>query len=384
MIYINDWCLNDYVDTVDEKLFFHGESPEIMYEDVTIPGRSGKLHLDLHRFEEKTVELSCWIRSDFKNRYRVLLNKLNALKGVVTLRCTPAPEMWGEGYYNTVFKGKISAPTTGSYLKNGSFVLKFNADPRYWLDTGNISTKYIALEHFFSGGRWQAVINDGGTSSKPFRVYDLSTTVVADAFAELYQISIATPNPTQFVDYTLADFTIHTDSLGRPYIDFVQQGYVGEGMGATVILRWMDEDQALNYVQTGVSGSNAINSELSVENPTPYEAKPLIEFTLKDPSSIGGLGVGINDIEVTVATAIAFDAGRLYVDCETQDCYYIDNDGEKQNANSLVTITKNGTVTTDFPYFNAGKNTVYTGYDVSTPSNVDNGYVKIYPRWYLI
>ena len=384
MIYINDWCLNDYVDTVDEKLFFHGESPEIMYEDVTIPGRSGKLHLDLHRFEEKTVELSCWIRSDFKNRYRVLLNKLNALKGVVTLRCTPAPEMWGEGYYNTVFKGKISAPTTGSYLKNGSFVLKFNADPRYWLDTGDISTKYIALEHFFSGGRWQAVINDGGTSSKPFRVYDLSTTVVADAFAELYQISIATPNPTQFVDYTLADFTIHTDSLGRPYIDFVQQGYVGEGMGATVILRWMDEDQALNYVQTGVSGSNAINSELSVENPTPYEAKPLIEFTLKDPSSIGGLGVGINDIKVTVATAIAFDAGRLYVDCETQDCYYIDNDGEKQNANSLVTITKNGTVTTDFPYFNAGMNTVYTGYDVSTPSNVDNGYVKIYPRWYLI
>ena len=119
MIYINDWCLNEYVDSVDESLFFHGDSSEIMYEDVTIPGRDGKLHLDLNRYEEITIELNCWIRTEFKNRYRVLLNKLNALKGVTTLRCTPAPEMWGEGYYNTVFKGKISAPTTGSYPHNG-------------------------------------------------------------------------------------------------------------------------------------------------------------------------------------------------------------------------------------------------------------------------
>lgn len=386
MIYINDWCLNEYVDSVDESLFFHGDSSEIMYEDVTIPGRDGKLHLDLNRYEEITIELNCWIRTDFRNRYRVLLNKLNALKGVTTLRCTPAPEMWGEGYYNTVFKGEISAPTTGSYLHNGSFTLTFNANPRYWLDLGEVSTKYIALEHFFNGARWQAVINDGGTATKPFRVYDLSTTDTTQAFAQLYDIGIASPNPTEWRSYTMEDFTIHTDSLGRPYIDFIQQGYVSEGMGARVNLRWFDEGQSLDYIVTGVNGTTAIKTDLMMDNPTAWEAHPLIVFTVRESSSIGGLGVQINGVAVSVETDVVgtSTSGVLYVDCDLQDCYYIDNDGVKQNANSYVTITKDGAVTTDFPVLEAGENTVHTGITVANPSNADNGYVQIIPRWYLI
>ena len=389
MIYINDWCLNDYVDTVDEKLFFHGETPEIMYEDVTIPGRSGKLHLDLHRFEERTIEISCWMRSDFRNRYRVLLNKLNALKGVVTLRCTPAPEMWGEGYYNTVFKGKISAPTMGSYLKNGSFTLKFNADPRYWLDVGMIDEKYLALDHYSGNHRWQAALY----CQVPARIYDLSTTVVADSFANMLEFVC------ESTYYERSDLTIQTDSRGA-YIDLAQILPTSGDMSAAITFRFNDDGNDLNYMvttkdpyfQSTLGQVNYyIRNSVPIINHTGQTAKPLMVFHIDWRGTQNqGVQVGVNNIYVRMDTVTADFSGDVYIDSEIQDCYYYDSNGEKQNANSMVSITygqpyAEGTVdTTDFPVLVAGENTVVTGRVTANPSNTEGAWIKFLPRWYLI
>ena len=388
MIYINDWCLNDYVDTVDEKLFFHGESPEIMYEDVTIPGRSGKLHLDLHRFEEKTVELSCWIRSDFKNRYRVLLNKLNALKGVVTLRCTPAPEMWGEGYYNTVFKGKISAPTTGSYLKNGSFVLKFNADPRYWLDTGNIpfatsiwlapttlneQPVWMSPNFTYTTGKtiklrpvgtWEGLI---GASAK------LRTGSQQSIFIDLMTGCEEAWNNGQFFDFSSAFsngdvFLLHLDRIST--------------------VRW----EIQTDIVTGTMETFETTGSITFQNPTPFTAKPLIEINVTDDDYSGGITYftqfAVNNIFVRILQTYATEHSGLplFIDCETQDCWYIDANGDKQNANSYVVlqdIAKGNVLTTDFPELKVGENLINANYG-STLYYYPMSTWSLLPRWYLI
>lgn len=384
MIYINDWCLNDYVDTVDEKLFFHGESPEIMYEDVTIPGRSGKLHLDLHRFEERTIEISCWMRSDFRNRYRVLLNKLNALKGVVTLRCTPAPEMWGEGYYNTVFKGKISAPTMGSYLKNGSFVLKFNADPRYWLDTGNIPSRTLLYLNPDSVGMHRTC-NFTYATGKTIKLRAKFGEGVDTGDAN---IMFRYPQSKSSV-FLVTVQAAQTAWANGEFFDITS--YLSDGD----VFYIMVADECTWEIQTDLITGEMVTYTNVVEtvftNPTPFTAKPLFVVKAVDDDYSDGatyfIQFSINGIIVRVKREFVTDHSGmpLYIDCELQDCYYIDGNGVKQNANSYIQMYSQtlSTTTTDFPVLVPGDNDVSYNYG-STLYYYPSASWQMLPRWYLI
>lgn len=390
MIYINDWCLNEYVDSVDESLFFHGDSSEIMYEDVTIPGRDGKLHLDLNRYEEITIELNCWIRTDFKNRYRVLLNKLNALKGVTTLRCTPAPEMWGEGYYNTVFKGKISAPTTGSYLHNGSFTLTFNANPRYWLDLGQVPfATSIWLIPTVSGSYnvWHTPNFTYATGKsmkiRPIGTWDTPTTVpeaVINFRSKSGVVAIETQtgcieawNNGQFFDFS--------SSLANGDTFYLQ-------LERSDDVRW----EIQSDIPTGTMETFVTAGSMTFQNPTPFTAKPLIQINVTADDYSGGntyfTQFAVDNIFVRVLqTYVTAHSGRpLYIDSELQDCYYIDANGVKQNANDYVVlqdISKGNAVTTDFPTLKVGENLINADYG-STIYYYPMSTWSLIPRWYLI
>lgn len=383
MIYINDWCLNEYVDNVDEKLFFHGESPEIMYEDVTIPGRSGKLHLDLHRFEEKTIDLPCWIRSDFKNRYRVLLNKLNALKGVITLRCTPAPEQWGDGFYNTVFKGKITTPTTGSFLRNGQFTLKFDVNPKYWLDEGQTaSQQYIWVfsvdKQYFTMWRTPCFTYKTGDTFK----IRASGTDLENAEADvLYRnrsdvgsISLMEGATTAWENGQFFDFTSLLANGDVFYID-------------------MDQDRTWEIQTDSVTGEMLTfktGGEVTMMNPTAWDAKPLIQINAQYDSYTSPpyfVQFVINGILVRATYAYIQEHSGLplFIDCELQDCYYIDTNGNKQNANAYISLVDiaTGNETTDFPVLVPGENTLDPQYGESLYYMPMSTW-SIIPRWYIV
>ena len=390
MIYINDWCLNEYVDSVDESLFFHGDSSEIMYDDVTIPGRDGKLHLDLNRYEEITIELNCWIRTDFRNRYRVLLNKLNALKGVTTLRCTPAPEMWGEGYYNTVFKGKISAPTTGSYLRNGSFTLTFNANPRYWLDLGQVP---------FATSIWliPTTHNEEPVWETPNFTYATGKTIKLRPVGTWEEESI--PSATAFLRNGSEDAIyiallegVETAWNNGEFFDFSSQLSDGDvfylSLYRTADVRW----EIQSDIPTGDMETFITTGSVTFQNPTPFTAKPLIKVLAVDDDYSGGTTYTtqftVNNIFVRILRTFVTDHSGLplYIDSELQDCYYIDANGVKQNANDYVVlqdVSKGNAVTTDFPVLKVGENLINADYG-STLYFLPMSTWSLIPRWYLI
>lgn len=389
MIYINDWCLDEYVDRVDESLFFHGDSSEIMYEDVTIPGRDGKLHLDLNRYEEITIELNCWIRTEFKNRYRVLLNKLNALKGVTTLRCTPAPEMWGEGYYNTVFKGKISAPTTGSYLHNGSFTLTFNANPRYWLDIGQVP---------FATSIWSSPTtrNSQPVWSTPNFTYTTGKTIklrpVGDTDISGYEASAFFLEGRSDPLYIGLLEGAETAWNNGQFFDFSSALANGEvfylSLYRTADVQW----EIQSDIPTGTMETFLIHGADTFQNPTPFTAKPLIKVLAVDDEHSGGVTYftqfAVNNIFVRILRTFVTDHSGLplYIDSELQDCYYIDSNGVKQNANEYVVlqdISNGNAVTTDFPVLTVGQNLINSDYG-STLYYRPMSTWSLIPRWYLI
>lgn len=386
MIYINDWCLNDYVDSVDEKLFYYGESPEIMYEDVTIPGRSGKLHLDLNRYEEKTIELPCWIRTDFRNRYRVLQSKLNALKGEITLRCTPSPEYWGDGYYTTVFKGKIATPTMGSFLKNGQFVLQFNVNPKYWLDLGQTaSLPMMWMPSFGTSGSSTAyhTPNFTYTTGDTLKVLWIGTNTSYNSAVIRFLNSSGIESITDMSGATTAwangEFFDITSVLSNGDIFYLE---LDDGGGS----KW--------NIQTDIPTGNLETYESetahTIYNPTPFEARPLFRIDAKyddhsDPEYFTQFY--LNNILVRIDTDYldTHSGMPLFIDSELQDCYYIDGNGEKQNANAYVSLIDRttGSETTEFPVIVPGENEVNSNYG-DTLYFLPMSTWTITPRWYII
>lgn len=385
MIYINDWCLNDYVDSVDEKLFYYGESPEIMYEDVTIPGRSGKLHLDLNRFEEKTIELPCWIRTDFRNRYRVLQNKLNALKGEITLRCTPSPDYWGDGYYTTVFRGKIATPTMGSFLKNGSFTLKFDVNPKYWLDLGQTASLPMM---------WMPLTPDVSTTAEYWHTPNF-TYHTGDTLKVLW---LGTDTTYAYCDIWSRTGSTHT-SIKNAALSTWQNGeyfditsYLTDG--EVFYLEMQKRDGNPWKIQTDIPTGNletySAEDAVSIYNPTPFEARPLFRIDAVDDSYSSPpyfTQFYLNNILVQIDNHYLDDHSGmpLFIDCELQDCYYIDSSGAKQNANSWVSLIDRttGEETTDFPTLVPGENEISASFG-ETLYYYPMSYWTLTPRWYII
>ena len=131
---------------------------------------------------------------------------------------------------------------------------------------------------------------------------------------------------------------------------------------------------------------------MTFQNPTPFTAKPLIQINVTVDDYSGGntyfTQFAVNNIFVRVLqTYVTAHSGRpLYIDSELQDCYYIDANGVKQNANDYVVlqdISKGSAVTTDFPELKVGENLINADYG-STIYYYPMSTWSLIPRWYLI
>lgn len=385
-IFIGDVKLDDYVDAVDESLFFHSTTPKRVYEEVTIPGRDGVLHLDQKRFEPYTLSIPVYFRHDFKDRYRRLLNFLNSLVGTVKLRCTPAPALWGEGHYDGIFYGAIPAPDTGAWVHSGTVTLQFQCNPRWWWDIGNVPT---ARSLFVTKSS-----NSGHYRTANFTYHTGDTIAINCLFAD--------PGDTEdtvciirFQTDGRTDVSVHNIEsaksawLSGGYYDLAP--HLTNGDVFYLELDDINEWTILSDIPAGVEETYPLLQAHKVYNETPFTAQPLFEITATNDNESGSatfmMQFMLNGIIVRVLRTYASEhSGRpLYIDCETQDCYYIDSNGVSQNANAYVQMYKNSTSnpTSDFPVLKPGTNT----YREAVGANVyffPMSTVRFYPRWYLI
>lgn len=98
----------------------------------------------------------------------------------------------------------------------------------------------------------------------------------------------------------------------------------------------------------------------SMDNPTAYDAAPLIEVTISSGGS-GTLTVGNQTVAINNSTVT-----KLTIDCERQDAY-----AGGVTVNELLTLT-----TGEFPTMGPGRNNVTMTGDISK--------VKIVPRWWTL
>ena len=384
MILINGTILDTFVDSIDESKFFHSTTPKRAYDEVTIPGRDGVLHLDKKRFEPYKLSIPVFIRSDFENRYRILLNFLNGLSGVVPVRCTPAPVQWGEGHYDGIFYGAIPAPDTGSFVQSGKVTIEFQCNPRWWLDADtNLTMNTLFTTANSAGDTMIRTCNLTMTSTSTLLLKcTMSSTDPGDA-----RINYRYPSGTSTV-LLATNTSAQTAWENDQYFDLAT--YVDAGDVVYLNLSRSDSWKIKTDIPNGVLTEYNVGETAKIFNSTPFNAQPLCVVNVIDdeysPGATYLAQVAINGIIIRVLRTYATDhSGKpLYIDCETQDCYYMSG-GVRYNANAYVSMYKNSlnAPTTDFPVLKPGQNTFAesigtTYYYMPTAS------FAIIPRWYLI
>lgn len=335
------------------------------YEFIEIPGRNGDLILDNGRFHNLEVRYPAFVVDPAK--MPAIRAWLLGARGYHQLTDDYNPTE----YRMACFAYSLQADPFA--LSAVNFDLVFNCKPQRWQYETGTPTRYIVLDSYQAGAKWQAagIFNTGG------RVYDLSTTDPSAAFADLLSAG-------NFYDVvkTRDELTIGSDSKGA-FIDLTANGLVTTD-GTGVALRMTNSGSDFLFEFDSGAGVYYASNAYTLTNQTPYTAAPLLEFIVTNGEWVNaGLHAEVNGIHVTAAPAEEF-TGVLYVDSEIADSYYIETDGTKVNANSVVTLTKDGTPTTDFPKLEPGENAVSFYRVTANPSNSYGGYVQIRPRWYTI
>lgn len=127
----------------DFDTFFDGSqlfiTPQKSVEKVSVIGRNGDLIIDNNRFENVTIPVNCFIRTNFQENYAGLMNYLLSRKGYQKLETSNEPDI----YRMAQFVASIE-PNTGAWNNSGQFTLEFDCKPEKWLKSGEIEVSVIA------------------------------------------------------------------------------------------------------------------------------------------------------------------------------------------------------------------------------------------------
>lgn len=120
---------SDFDCWVDGAQIFDRPSRE--FETLSVVGRNGDLHIDLNRFENKTLDVPCYIRRNFKSNFANLSDFLNSRKGYLRFKTTEEPDV----FRMASFHDEIGV-NTGQFNEEGWFTLSFDFKPQIWLENG--------------------------------------------------------------------------------------------------------------------------------------------------------------------------------------------------------------------------------------------------------
>lgn len=132
MITFNGKNLNDFGVSVDEsKIHVKAEKD---YEKTSVAGRNGDLTYSNKRYKNVSIDVPCFIRSDFVDRHDALLAFLTSEDGYKRFEATSYAD-----YYREALLESSSEPETGPWLNSGSFTLTFDCVPQKWLVSGEMA-----------------------------------------------------------------------------------------------------------------------------------------------------------------------------------------------------------------------------------------------------
>lgn len=103
-------------------------SPEKDYDLISIPGRNGDLSIFNDKFKDIEFTVHCYIKNDFVQNYRNLIDFLNESHGYLRFETSKEPDYYREA----LFLGGVD-PIVRPFNRNGSFDLAFRCHPQRWL-----------------------------------------------------------------------------------------------------------------------------------------------------------------------------------------------------------------------------------------------------------
>ena len=106
--------------------------------------------------------------------------------------------------------------------------------------------------------------------------------------------------------------------------------------------------------QTDGEQTETISEDGAIENPTGFDAMPLIKAYKATTANTGYLDIG--DVSITIAWGTM---SAVYIDCDSMDCYYLNGDA-KVSANNKVSMNS-----LYFPVLTPGETGVTLGTGVS-------------------
>lgn len=194
-------------DFADFNVYIDGSkafgSPEKDYEIIEIPGRNGGLSIFNNRFKDIEVSIPCYIRQNFVENYRHMMEYLNSVNGYQRFETSKEPEY----FRRALFLGAVE-PSPGQFNKTGRFTLNFRLNPQRWLKSAEDMIDITGID-------WN-VDNPTNMASKPlFRFYGNGEIRVVDPATDEYigKVTI-TNNSSGYVDIDCETFDCYSESGG--------------------------------------------------------------------------------------------------------------------------------------------------------------------------
>ena len=202
------------------------------YEKITVPGRSGDLHIDSGRYANKQIQYICVVMSDADSVIDALDAALASKKGYCRLSDSFNPEL----YYLAQYTGEMS-PSMAVKRDAARFSVTFDRKPQKYLLSGEQEISFSARGYLFNPTFYEAkpLIKVTGTGQLTIGNQILTITqnpgnFVIDCETEDAYNSVTLVNYNQYVETSLDSF---------PVLPSGQTGVApASGMTVTVIPRW--------------------------------------------------------------------------------------------------------------------------------------------------
>lgn len=122
---------NEFSTFYDGSLTFSKPSKDV--EFFSVAGRNGDLSISNNRFANIEITIPCFIRDNFRVNYNALIDFLSGVEGYQKLEFSEQHDTFRLAQFVSSVE-----PTTGAFLRYGSFELVFNCKPQTFLKEGEL------------------------------------------------------------------------------------------------------------------------------------------------------------------------------------------------------------------------------------------------------
>lgn len=359
--------------SLDHFVWISGEgtfkAPKRSVEYISVPGRNGDLIVDNGKWENITVTYPAFIPYGFEQHMSEFRMELCKKLGYQRLEDTYHPDEFRLASFTDGLE-----PSMTQWNEGGVFNLSFNCKPQRFLKSGEEPLRF--LPYHISGttvetGYMQIAGNRRAKVTAKAPASDTLTVTV-----QTFNASGTAIRSTNYTVTNGGEFE-HRFTAGEAYFKLAIAGY-----------------SDIDSVQLEVEADIQIDGQtqavtitagrtITIENPTGYAAKPLIECFSKASPYIT-LTNYENGEELEYYEFHVNDTGvsHFYIDCDLQYVY----DDAKQNLTNYLYLTTAQSAYGEglvFPELSGDTTELYV-YKMTNNFADGTGLLNIYPRWWKL